>query len=126
MRSTIRKHFDRLCMNKKNGSIILCVKWKWYAQELIEYVTAEHDWQIRQEAQDRIEEQRCLAEEERERHMRDVNEKTQQWEAALKQREQERRVSSATDTFSQTYAYKLIGNSHMARATGSTTEEECR
>jgi hypothetical protein len=102
------------------------VKRKRYAQELIEYVTAEHYWQIHQEAQDRIEEQRRLAEEERERHMRDVNEKTRQWEAALKEREQERQVSSATDTCSQTYAYRLIGNSHMARATGSTTKEECR
>ncbi|KAG2339624.1 hypothetical protein BDR05DRAFT_950964 [Suillus weaverae] len=45
---------------------------------------------IRQEAQDRIEEQQRLAEEEHERHMHDVNEKTQQWEAALKEQEQER------------------------------------
>ncbi|KAG1890845.1 hypothetical protein F4604DRAFT_1672841 [Suillus subluteus] len=45
---------------------------------------------IRQEAQDRIEEQRRLAEEERERHICDVNEKTWQWEAALREREREK------------------------------------
>ncbi|KAG1859694.1 hypothetical protein F4604DRAFT_1930673 [Suillus subluteus] len=45
---------------------------------------------IRREAQDHIEEQCRLAEEERERHMRDFNEKTRQWEAALKEQEREK------------------------------------
>ncbi|KAG1867697.1 hypothetical protein F4604DRAFT_1927480 [Suillus subluteus] len=44
---------------------------------------------IHQEAQDSIEEQQRLAEEERERHIRDINEKTQQWEVALKEREKQ-------------------------------------
>ncbi|KAG1726854.1 hypothetical protein EDB19DRAFT_1914474 [Suillus lakei] len=44
---------------------------------------------IRQEAQDSLDEQRRLIEEERERHIRDVNEKTRQWEAALKEREKQ-------------------------------------
>ncbi|KAG2365220.1 hypothetical protein BDR07DRAFT_1374482 [Suillus spraguei] len=43
--------------------------------------------QIRREAQDHIEEQRRLAEEEHERHMRNFNE---QWEKALREREREK------------------------------------
>ncbi|KAG1743616.1 uncharacterized protein EDB91DRAFT_1247116 [Suillus paluster] len=42
---------------------------------------------IHREAQDHIEEQQCIAEEERECHMHDFNE---QWEAALREREREK------------------------------------
>ncbi|KAG1720020.1 hypothetical protein EDB19DRAFT_1836270 [Suillus lakei] len=50
---------------------------------------------IRQEAQDNIEEQQHLAEEECERHIRDVNKKTRQWEVALKEQEQETHAQEA-------------------------------
>ncbi|KAG1867181.1 hypothetical protein DFJ58DRAFT_723870 [Suillus subalutaceus] len=65
--------------------------------------TIEETEVIRREAQDHIEEQRRLAEEEREHHMRDFNEKTWQWEAALREREREKQLS-ATDTFKQQQA----------------------
>jgi hypothetical protein len=55
--------------------------------------------------------------------MRDFDQKIRQWEAVLREREREKDVS-VTDTSSQTHAYKIIGNSHMAGATASTTEEE--
>jgi len=44
---------------------------------------------MRQKAHEYIQEQQRLAEEERERHIHEINEKTQQWEVALREREKQ-------------------------------------
>ncbi|KIK32393.1 hypothetical protein CY34DRAFT_110980 [Suillus luteus UH-Slu-Lm8-n1] len=67
--------------------VALC-KTVYEQQEQIKQILEETEV-IRQEAQDSLEEQQCLVEEERERHICDVNEQTRRWEVALKEWEKQ-------------------------------------
>ncbi|KAG1722611.1 hypothetical protein EDB19DRAFT_1916575 [Suillus lakei] len=72
-------------LHEVNYSQTLC-QTMYEQEEQINHIIHETEV-ICQEAQDNIEEQQRLAEEECERHIHGINEKTQQWEAALKEQE---------------------------------------
>ncbi|KAG1753146.1 hypothetical protein EDD22DRAFT_957517 [Suillus occidentalis] len=69
---------------------------------------------IRQEAQDSLDEQQRLIEEERERHIRDVNKKTRQWEAALKEREKQE-IHAREEQAKKNAAEEMVWREDLAR-----------
>jgi hypothetical protein len=90
--------------------------------------------QARQKAQEHIQEQHRLSVAERERHMRDISEKTQQWEAALREREKQlsdfqKEYEVILSYYSCVYEADRIEHPHAAAAAGvaaSGIKEECR
>jgi len=86
---------------------------------------------VRRQAQEHIQEQYHLAAAERERHMHDVSEKTRQWEAALREREEQlsylqKEYEVILPYYSRVHNADRIERPHTAAATASRAKEERR
>jgi hypothetical protein len=86
---------------------------------------------VRQQAQEHIQEQYHLAAAERERHMHDVSKKTRQWEAALREREEQLSYFQKEHEVILPYCSRVqnadrIEHPHTTAATASRAKEERR